>query len=57
MKQIMETTDGQFVGMEFDPDEPIVLDGSEFVPDKVQHFPDGSSRYSNSNYVIDVQEV
>ena len=57
MKKIISTTDGKFVGMEFDPSQPIILDGSEFMPDKVQNFPDGTSRYSNSSYVIDVQEA
>jgi hypothetical protein len=57
MMQIVSTTDGRFIGREFDPDKPMVFDGFSFYPDKVQAQPDGSLRLSNSNYVIDAQEI
>lgn len=56
MRQIISTTDGKFIGLLFDPAEPLMLNGAEFVPDKVQDLPDGARRMSNSNYVIDTKE-
>lgn len=57
MKQIINTTDGKFIGTTFDPNEPMVFDGFLFTPDKVQIQADGILRLSNSNYVIDAREV
>ena len=55
--QIVGTTDGKFVGLVFTLDEPLVLEGALFLPDKTRTYPDGVLRLSNSNYVIDAQEV
>lgn len=58
MMKIVETTDGRFLGREFDETLPIVLDkGTVFVPDKVELLPDNGKRFSNSSYVIDTIEV
>ncbi len=57
MRQIIETTDGMFIGMEFDPAQPLILNGAEFVPDKIIPIGDGMFRYANSSYVIDVKEI
>jgi len=57
MKQIVSTTDDQFVGLQFDPEQPIVLGGAVFQPDKIAVLPDGVTRYSNSSYVIDTKEI
>lgn len=56
MIQIIATTDGRFVGKILDINEPIVLDGFVFVPDKTQQH-DGLYRLSNSSYVIDAKEI
>lgn len=57
MMQIVNTTDGRFIGRQFDPDKPMLFDGFRFTPDKVQAQPDGVVRLSNSNYVIDAKEI
>lgn len=57
MKQIIESTDGKFLGHTFDPTQPIMLNGAEFVPDKVVDLGGGITRYANSNYIIDTKEV
>ena len=57
MMQIVNTTDGRFIGREFDPGAPMVFDGFSFTPDKVQPLPGGMVRQSNSNYVIDAKEI
>lgn len=57
MRQIIATTDGKFIGMEVDPSLPLILDGVEFVPDKIIPISEGVYRYANSNYVIDVKEI
>lgn len=54
--QVISTTDGKFIGFIFNPDEPIILSGFLFIPDKVQHQAGGVIRLSNSNYVIDAKE-
>ena len=56
---IIGTTDGRFVGSEFDGALPIVLGGYfEFHPDKppVQIAPK-VWRFANSNYVVDTKEI
>lgn len=55
--QIMDTTDGQFVGRMLDPSLPIVLGGFAFTPDTVAVLLDGVTRYANSSYVIYAKEV
>lgn len=57
MMQVVTTTDGRFIGYQFDPEEPMVFDGFVFTPDKVVQQPDGLTRLSNSNYVIDAKEL
>ena len=57
MMQIVNTTDGRFIGREFDPGAPMVFDGFSFTPDKGQPLPGGMVRLSNSNYVIDAKEI
>lgn len=58
MKQVIDTTDGRFIGILLDfTTLPVDLDGYLFVPDKVQPLSDGTIRYSNSNYVIDVKDI
>jgi hypothetical protein len=57
MKQIIESTDDQFLGMIFDPEQPIILGGVLFAPDKTQKLSDTITRYSNSNYLIEAKEL
>lgn len=57
MMQIVNTTDGRFIGYQFDPSQPMVFDGFSFAPDKVLAQPGGLVRLSNSNYVIDAKEI
>lgn len=57
MRQIMHSTDGKFVGLIFDPDEPILLDSILFIPDYITEIGSHMYRYSNSNYILDVREI
>lgn len=57
MMQIVSTTDGQFIGLTFDPSQPIILGGAVFTPDRVIAIGGGISRFSNSSYVFDAIEV
>ena len=57
MKQIIETTDGKFIGLEFEEADGVLLDGVPFHPDKVTEVGDGIVRYANSNYVIDAKGI
>jgi hypothetical protein len=57
MKQIIESTDNQFIGLVFDPTQPIVLDEVLFVPDEIQALSETVTRYSNSSYVIEAKEI
>lgn len=57
MMQIVSTTDGQFIGLTFDPSQPIILGGAVFTPDRVIVIGGGISRFSNSSYVFDAIEV
>jgi len=54
--KIIDSTDGQFLGMNVDLDGAIVFSGTEFVPDKTMSLPNGVLRLSNSNYSIDLVE-
>jgi hypothetical protein len=54
MRQIIDTTDSRFVGLIFDENSPLLLNGVEFVADRIQDFGNGNYRLSNSNYVIDI---
>ena len=56
-RQIINTTDGRFIGAIFNPDEPMVFGGFLFTADKVEELADGVIRLSNSNYVIDAKEI
>lgn len=57
MMQITDTTDGKYVGLVFDPEQPIELGGSLFVPTDVVKVSPTEFRFFNSSYVIDVQEI
>lgn len=57
MMQIIGSTDGKFIGQVFDPHQPLVLNGSQFIPDRVVRVSVGIFRFSNSSYVIDVKEI
>lgn len=50
--KVLSSTDGQFLGMKFDDEQPIVFKGFEFKPTKIEAAADGITRFSNSNYVI-----
>lgn len=57
--QIVSTTDGKFLGHEFEDVFPIALTPDfGFSPDRAP-FPIGPAvwRFANSNYVIDAKEV
>lgn len=53
IRRVIETTDGKYLGLEFDDTKPIITpDGITFEPTKVQDLGNGLIRYSNSNYVV-----
>lgn len=56
--QITATTDGRYIGHEFDSaDNPIRLGGDVFVfVEKTMPLPDGV-RFINTSYIIDTVEV
>lgn len=56
--QITATTDGRYLGHEFDSaDNPIQLDDDVFVfVEKTMPLPDGV-RFINTSYIIDTVEV
>ena len=35
MMQIIGSTDGKFIGLVFDPEQPLILNGAVFVADQV----------------------
>lgn len=58
IRQIIETTDGKYIGTVFDDKDPFISpDGITFRPDKIQHFDEGYVRYSNSHYSVLTKEV
>lgn len=58
IRQVIETTDGKYVGLRFDDTKPFVSpEGIAFHPTKVQDLGGGLVRYSNSNYVVSAKEV
>jgi len=51
-RQVVETTDGKYIGLVFDDKKPLVApDGVTFHPTKVQDLGNGFMQFSNSNYV------
>ena len=57
-RQIVETTDGKYLGFIFDDTKPLVSsDGISFHPTVVQDLGNGFIRYSNSNYIVLTKEV
>jgi hypothetical protein len=54
--KIANTTDGNYIGQEIEDINKIVLGGVLFIPDKVQRIDETTTRYSNSNYIIEVKE-
>ena len=58
IEQITATTDGRYIGHEFDSaDNPIRLGGDVFVfVEKTMPLPDGV-RFINTSYIIDTVEV
>ncbi len=58
MMQIVATTDGRYLGREFDSaDNPIQLDDDVFVyVEKTMPLPDGV-RFINTSYIIDAVGV
>jgi len=57
MNRIISTTDGNFVGTVFDNELPITLNGETFAPDKVLEISATVTRYANSSYVLDAEEI
>lgn len=56
--KITSTTDGKFLGYEFERNFPIILpNGSIFSPDYIVTLPSGELRLITSNFIIDVKEV
>ena len=53
-QQIVETTDGKYIGLIFDDAQKgfISPDGIPFTPTKIQDLGDGYIRYSNTHYVV-----
>tara|TARA_R110002111_G_scaffold181965_1_gene247508 strand:- start:97 stop:285 length:189 start_codon:yes stop_codon:yes gene_type:complete len=52
IRKVVSSTDGQFLGMTFNDEQPIVFKGFEFKPTKIEAVAEGITRFSNSNYVI-----
>jgi hypothetical protein len=52
IRQIIETTDGKYIGFVFDDQTAFILGGSLFRPTKIQDLGNGIIKYSNSNYVV-----
>lgn len=50
--RILSSTDGKFLGMTFDDEQPIILNGFEFKPTETKDIGDGLIQVSNSNYVV-----
>ena len=50
--RILSSTDGKFIGVAFDDDHPIILNGFEFKPTETKDIGDGLIQVSNSNYVV-----
>lgn len=58
MKHIIETTDGKYIGLQFENIEDLELpDGCTFKAAKVQEVSGGLTRYSNTNYIILTKEI
>jgi len=57
IQKIIESTDGKFLGVTFDDQQPINLSGFEFNPTKIEPVDAGLMRFSNSNYVILTKSV
>jgi hypothetical protein len=58
MLKIISTTDGRFIGTEFEPVFPLLLgDDFGFSPDKAVPLSAVSTRFFNSNYCIDAEEI
>jgi len=58
MRRIICSTDDQFLGLEFDETQPIMLDGTEFVPEGVIEIVAGCLyRYHNSNYIFEAEVI
>lgn len=57
MMQIINTTDGQYVGMIFDPKLPLILNGIVFTIESEQEIDKKTVVFSNSNYVITAEEI
>jgi len=58
LQQITDTTDGFNIGVIFDPtNRPIILTDWEFYPDRVTDLKNGKFRFSNTNYIIDSEEI
>jgi hypothetical protein len=56
IRRITETTDGKFIGDDFDCEAHYLSDGSDFRSTSTQDLGGGIVRYSNSNYVILTKE-
>lgn len=58
MKQIIETTDGKYIGLTFENIDDLELpDGCTFKSAKEQQLSGGLVRYSNTNYVLLTKEI
>jgi hypothetical protein len=53
--KIIYTTDGKYIGQDFDIEHPM-LGNTPFHPDKIIRIDAWTWRLSNTNYVIDVKE-
>ena len=50
--KILSSTDGKFIGVTFDDEQPIILDSFEFKPTETKDIGDGLIQVGNSNYVV-----
>lgn len=56
--KIVNTTNGQFLGYEFEDAYPVQLpNGSIFFPEHIIVLPSGNYRLVTSNFIIDAKEV
>ena len=50
--KIVSSTDGKFIGVTFDDEQPIILDSFEFKPTETKDIGEGLIQLSNSNYIV-----
>jgi hypothetical protein len=50
--QVVDTTDGRFIGQEFDSDDAVIVFGDAEIAVEFHENIDGMEVFRNSNYII-----